>query len=74
MRNSLPGKSCCHTWEINWNGRFVNDVVCAIAGTEADCQTKIKLLKATLYQMCFKDGLKQSVDAIIHKGLDLKGS
>lgn len=72
IRKSLPKQDCCHSWEVDWNGRVINDVVCVAEPSE--CSIQIKLLKSTFYQKCFKDALKTVSETIAAKGLALKGN
>ncbi len=73
LRKKFPKNACCHVFQINWDGRMVTDVVCSNEKTIEKCSIKIKILNSSLYQRCFKEGLKQALEILGKKGLDLKG-
>ena len=52
----------------------MDDTTCSAAKSTETCQIKIKILKATFFQNCFKEGLKQATEILLKQGLDLKGS
>jgi len=50
----------------------MRDTTCSTFKTLQNCRIRIKILKATFFQNCFKEGLKTAVDVILKNGLDLK--
>jgi len=69
IRDNIPrtisGKmknQCCRSYTVNWNGRWINDVICA--SNIETCEVTIKIIRSSIYKLCLKKSIAQAALAL----------
>jgi len=64
---------CCSMYNIDWNGRRVDDIICAKNKKEdpSACVINNKIFASTLYRYCFLENLKKA-DAVLKNPEEIK--
>lgn len=64
-------KNCCWTYEIFWDGRYVNDAICSANKDPDICELEIRMVRATIYFPCLKERLKDAAKLLLNPKTDL---
>ena len=65
----------CRVYKTNWDGRVVENVICAIAKENPNAETvKIKIFSSTLFRHCFVDTMKQAEKILDATPEDMKSN
>jgi len=60
---------CCRSYTVNWNGRWINDVICA--SKNEICEVNIKIIRSSIYKGCLKKSIGQAALALAKPKLNL---
>ena len=68
MRDVIPRtisskmrKECCYSYTVNWNGRWIDDVICA---SNNECEVNLKIIISSIYKTCLKKSIEEAALAL----------
>src|SRR5690349_16644172 len=71
IQSSVEKKDGCLGYQIEWNGKVDDDLLCFLGEM---CAVEAKLIQATVYKFCTVSAVKQLVHTMATQGNDKKGN